>query len=135
MAPLMAETGLKQFAAGRREGVSVHADLQMRIIDDRFFWGQNLCIVFHDCSPISLIAINEIRLQSIIFIQVLSSILAFPPNPQLFQGEVIHATRCRRTGPIRTHRFCWASFSRPVMEIEIVLSGNYLQHNVVYLEI
>jgi hypothetical protein len=28
----------------------------------------------------------------------------------------------------------WASFSRPVMKIEIMLPGHYLQHNVVYIE-
>jgi hypothetical protein len=53
----------------------------------------------------------------------------------MFRGEVIHATKCLRTWPIWRHPVCWAGFSRPVMEIKIMLPGNYLQHNVVYSEI
>jgi hypothetical protein len=66
------------------EALSVQQNLHAPKIDDRMVWGKNLCIVFDDCSPISLIAMDEIKLQFIILIQLLSSILAFhPPNAQI----------------------------------------------------
>jgi hypothetical protein len=44
------------------EAVSVHQNLPVPKIDDRLFCGQNLYIVFDHCSPISVIAIDEIKL-------------------------------------------------------------------------
>jgi hypothetical protein len=72
----------------------------------------------------SSISINEIKLEYTIVIQLLSAALAFPPaNTELFRVEVIHATRCRHTRPIRTGRLCWAGFSRRVVKIKIMSLG------------
>jgi hypothetical protein len=57
-----------------------------------------------------------------------------PANIQLLKREVIEATRRRRPRPIRTRSLFSASFARPVTKTEIMLLGNYLQDDVVYIE-
>jgi hypothetical protein len=70
-----------------------------------------------------------------IFIELIFAIFLLPPaSIKLLKGEVTPATRRWRTRPIRTHRLCSASFSRPVMEIKIVLPENCSQHDIVCIE-
>jgi hypothetical protein len=80
--------------------------------------------------------IDEAKQLSMMSIQFIFSIFILPlPNVQLLQGEILVATKYRRRrAPSSTFRACPASSSRSVMEIEIRLSGNYLQHRIVCVQ-
>jgi hypothetical protein len=71
--------------------------------------------------------LGEIRHLSIGFIQLRFLPLIYsPPNIQLVKGGIISATKRRSARPIGIFRFCSGCSSRPVMEIKIMLPGNYL---------
>jgi hypothetical protein len=71
-----------------------------------------------------------------ILIQFTFLIFLSPPlNIQLLHGEVIPATKGRRTRLIGTDYTCPSVSSRPVMEIKITLSENYLRHRAIHFQI
>jgi hypothetical protein len=90
------------------------------------FCGRNLCIVFDAFSPVWPIGFDEIKHRFIIPAHVRFTIFLISPiNVQLPNGEVIRAIRRRGATLIGTYHTCSLHSSRPVMEINVILSGNY----------
>jgi hypothetical protein len=115
------------------EAVSVHENLQLLRIDDRFL-SQNLCIVFDAFSPISPTRIGEIKILSMILIQLRLPMFALSSlHIQLLKKEVIPPTRLRRARMIGRFGTCSPNFSGRLMRITGILPGDCLRHHAVHI--
>jgi hypothetical protein len=98
--------------------------------------GQILFSVFDASSPIFPTGIDEIKRLSIILIQLRFPVFGISRlNIQLLKGKVSLATRDRRTRLIGTFHTFSLSFSRPAVDIRVVLPENHSKHHAVYFQI